>query len=185
MGRSHSLILAGGCGAVLGVILVVLAVLESLVVIAPANSVIVIPAYLNTTAQNGGVDHCSQEGGCGFAGVTEIWFNLSRSSALTGTLRTAGPMTLLLARGGELGNAQCNLRYPPANCTAAFGSVGPWTLVSEGAGVNEVDLGDLQFGISGANNVLPAGEWTLVLVNWTSSVEMITVDQGLIAAPIL
>ncbi|MCI4323576.1 MAG: hypothetical protein L3K03_06105 [Thermoplasmata archaeon] len=183
MRRGRPLVLAGGIGAALGAILVVVAVLESPVVIAPANSVIVIPADLNTTAQDGGVNHCSQQGGCGFAGSTDLWFNLSRSSALTGTLSSSGPMTLLLAIGGDLGTVQCGLRYPPTNCTPAYGSVGPWTLVSEGAGVSEVDLSRLQFDVSGAHNVVPAGEWTLVLVNWSLSVETVTVGQAVEATP--
>jgi hypothetical protein len=148
-------------------------------VIVPAGTVETVPAYLNGTAQEGGLAQCQQHDDCGHAGVLEINFDLSGPAALAGTLQLPSALTLAIANPIGLSNLEVGWWVPAGNVTTEVGGV---TFESSGLSGN-VDLGALQLGLAGANNIVPGGSWTLCFVNWGSTPVHVTVGLAVTGTP--
>jgi hypothetical protein len=174
---AYVLPLALGVGAATA--LVTLVYLSGPSVLIPAGTTEIVPAYLNGTAQEGGLAICQQHHDCGQAGSVQISFVLSGPAALTGTLELPAPLVVALGNPTGVGELRCDLAWPPSDCTSVEGAE-----LYESAPLNgTVNLGDLPFALLGANNLVPAGTWTLCLVNWGLSPVDVTVTAAVIASP--
>lgn len=148
-------------------------------VLIPGGTVENVPAYFNGTAEEGGAAECAEHHDCGEAGLRAITFTLASAARLTGTLQVPAPITLAIVNPIGLGGLQCSLGSPPSNCTVEVG--GETFEASDLQGT--VDLGTLDLGLDGANNVVPAGTWTLCLVNWGPASVPVTVDTAVLESP--
>lgn len=168
------------CGAAAALV-IILVVWSKPLVIAPDGAIERVPALQNDTLLNGGPGPCQQHHNCLVPGLLEVNFSTTGNTALTGALSSNVPIELYLASGADIGHVGCSLlAFPPANCTYAPGA--GYGFLSE-SGATSLNLADLELNFSGANNEVPAGSWTIFLINWSPSPETIVVTQAITATP--
>jgi len=148
-------------------------------VLVPSGTAWTVPAYVNGTAAEGGPVLCQEHHDCGHAGLLAVGFRLAGPARLTGTLASQGPLVLAIANPAGLGVVQCGLYVPPSNCTFMEGAVSYTSPSWRGT----VDLSTLEFGLSGANNVVPSGTWTLCLINWGNASVAVSVGPAVTQSP--
>jgi hypothetical protein len=173
--------LAVGGGILAAVVLVAAVALSgrASVVLVPSGTHETVPAFLNGTAQEGGLAECQQHDNCGHAGVLEITFDLAGPAALTGTFDLPSDLTIALANAIGLTDLAVGWWWPAGNGTTEAGGE-TW----EASGLTGTfDLGSLQFGLDGPNNVVPAGTWTLCFVNWGPQPAVVAVTGAMSESP--
>ena len=118
---------------------------------------------------------------CGSPG--EIWFefSLARHSRISGLLRAATPFEIWV--GNALGmEATCGLSNPPPPC-APLAETGPSYLYQSAAAITNLDLGRLVFGFGGEGSLLPAGSWTILLINRSDIPVVVTAESDVVVTP--
>jgi hypothetical protein len=163
------------------------------VVVAPAGDVIPVPAYQNTTTQNGGLTQCQERHDCGVYGIVELNFTLSGSAHLSGILNLTGPLMLDIANGVGLRNIQCDFTVPQANCSVEAG-IGCVSFDQVPAGT--FDLGGLGVTLSSgsscstpavpyqAGDQPPPTAFTIYLVNAVDRAVSVVTVTPIVATPI-
>lgn len=117
---------------------------------------------------------------CGSPGEQWIQFSVGLQARLSGTLQSDVPIELLVGNAGGL-TAACNLPNPPPACAPP--PLGSDYLYQTPSRVSTIHLGELNFNFVGATNLLPAGSWTILLINWGDTPVVVRAVSPVLVTP--
>lgn len=176
--RNLAAVFAGVAAALLLVGAVPLGILPrgSSAVIVAAGSTRTVPTFvhLNDPSTSG----CTGPR-CGNPGELWLDFAVARDARLAGSLSTTALVDVWLGNAPGM-SAACSLSNPSPPCAQAEGA--PY-LYESPTEVTSIDLGQVQFNVAGSGDVLPAGEWTILLINWSDSPVSMTVASSVTVTP--
>jgi hypothetical protein len=113
----------------------------------------------------------------GMAGYVELNFTLRSSSDLTGLLASTEPFSVVVVNSFRAVAAQCLLASPAIPC-ANLSSVFQYPI---GTSIN---LANPELSHYGSISNLPAGGWTIFLVNWNPGPAEVTTENAILATPV-
>ena len=146
-------------------------------VVVPAGSTEFVPPFQHLANASNFV--CTSPR-CGSPGEHWIDFTVYWDARLSGSLSTSAPVDVWLGNAAGM-SAACSLSDPPPPCASA---VGPAYLYESPTEITSLDLGNLQFNSAGNGKTLPAGGWTLLLINWSDAPVSVTVDSSIVVSPV-
>jgi hypothetical protein len=177
--RSSALAVGGGITAGIFIVVAALGGLPTPAgpdTIIPADSSVTIDAYHNASNATNFV--CYQR--CGSPGEQSFRFSVEHFARLSGTLRFGAPVDVWVANGVGM-TAACSLSTPQPPCHPP--PVGPSYLYQSRSAVSTIDFGQLSFDFGGIGNALPAGSWTVLLINPSDRPVTATADSAVVATP--
>jgi hypothetical protein len=135
-----------------------------------------IPAWVNWTLPANVFGNHS-----GTPGVVVVRFNLTVDSRIMGTLLAPRPFGFVLGTPGWADDTLCELSRPPPPCAPPGGRD---LVYLAGDSTSQINLADLSLGFARSNNVLPSGQWEMLLYNLNDVSDPVRVTSPIESAPV-
>lgn len=116
---------------------------------------------------------------CGSPGEQWIQFSVQYHARLSGSMHAEPAFEVWIGNAPGMG-AACVLSNPPPPCAQAIGE--PY-LYKTPAALTSIDFGQIEFDFAGNGDALPPGSWTILMINWSDSPVVLTVDSGVTVTP--